>query len=59
MAILIIRILNYAFLDVVKDINMKVFSLTSRINETRQIKWHEIWKCKFILNVKVYCDEQR
>ena len=27
--------------DVVKDLNVKVFNLMSRTNETRHIKWHE------------------
>ena len=29
--------------DVIKDLNVKVFNLMSRANETRFIKWHE--KC--------------
>ena len=29
--------------DVIKDLNVKVFNLISRTNETRFIKWHE--KC--------------
>ena len=32
--------------DVVKDLNIKVFNLMSRTNETRPIKWHETSKCK-------------
>ena len=31
--------------DVIKNINVKVFNLMSRINETRQIVWHETCKC--------------
>ena len=31
--------------DIVKNINVKVFNLMSRINETRQIIWHETCKC--------------
>ena len=31
--------------DVVKNINVKVFNLMSRVNETRQIIWHETCKC--------------
>ena len=27
--------------DIIKNINVKVFNLMSRINETRQIIWHE------------------
>ena len=32
--------------DVIKDLNVKVFNLMSRTNETRPIKWHETCKCK-------------
>ena len=28
-------------LDVIKDLNVKIFNLMSRINETRFIEWHE------------------
>ena len=31
--------------DIVKDLNVKVFNLMSRTNETRHIKWHETCKC--------------
>ena len=31
--------------DNVENINVKVFNLMSRINETRQIVWHETLKC--------------
>ena len=31
--------------DVVKNLNVKVFSLISRTNETRHIEWHEMCKC--------------
>ena len=31
--------------DIIKNINVKVFNLLSRINETRQIIWHETCKC--------------
>ena len=31
--------------DVIKNLNVKVFNLMSRINETRHIKWHETCKC--------------
>ena len=34
--------------DVVKKININVFNLMSRTNETRYIKWHEASKCKQI-----------
>ena len=31
--------------DIIKSINVKVFNLMSRINEIRQIIWHETCKC--------------
>ena len=31
--------------DVVKNLNIKVFNLMSRTNETRHIEWHETCKC--------------
>ena len=31
--------------NVIKDLNVKVFDLMSRTNETRFIKWHETCKC--------------
>ena len=36
--------------DVVKNLNVKVFNLMSRTNETKQIKWHET--CKYKCNNK-------
>ena len=32
--------------DTIKDMNIKVFNMLARINETRKITWHET--CKFI-----------
>ena len=39
--------------DVIKDLNVKVFNLMSRINETRHIKWHGTckWKCRLDASV--------
>ena len=39
--------------DVVKNVNVKVFNLISRTNETRHIEWHETCKyeCKFGANI--------
>ena len=31
--------------DIIKDLNVKVFNLMSRTNETRFIEWHETCKC--------------
>ena len=39
--------------DVIKDINVKVSNLMSRTNETRQIEWHETFKCKCRLGASV------
>ena len=46
-------------LDFVKNMNVKVFSLVSRINETRYIKWHSTCKCKCRLDVSVCNNKQR
>ena len=40
--------------DAVKNINVKVFNLVSRTNETRHIKWHEICICQCRLDASVY-----
>ena len=45
--------------DVVKNINIKVFNLMSRTNETRHIKWHETSKCKCRLGASVCNNKQR
>ena len=45
--------------DVVKNLNVKVFNLMSRTNETRHIAWHETCKCKSRLDVDVFNNKQR
>ena len=45
--------------DVVKDLNVKVFNLMSRTNETRHIKWHETCKCQGRLDAIVCNNKQR
>ena len=52
-AVVFVTIINdpYAKLrvpDVFKNLNVKVFNLMSRTNETGHIKWHETckWKCR-------------
>ena len=45
--------------DVVKDLNVKVFNLISRTNETRHIKWHETCKCTCRLDAIVCNNKQR
>ena len=44
--------------DVIKDLNVKVFNLMSRTNETRHIKWHETCKCICRLD-KIICDSKQ
>ena len=45
--------------DVVKDLNVKVFNLMSRTNETKNIKWRETCKCECRLDAIVCNDKQR
>ena len=45
--------------DVAKDLNVKVFDLMSRANETKNIKWHETYKCECTLNSTVCNNKQR
>ena len=45
--------------DVAKNINVKVFDLMSRTNETKYIKWHETCKCKCRLDISVCNNKQR
>ena len=44
--------------DVVKDLNVKVFNLTSRTNKTKHIKWHETFKRKSRLDASVSNNKQ-
>ena len=46
-------------LDVIKNLNVKVFNLISRANEIRHIEWHETCKCKCRLNSNVCNNKQR
>ena len=45
--------------DVIKDLNVKLFNLMSRTNETRFIEWHEACKCKCKLDEIVCNNKQR
>ena len=45
--------------DIIKNLNVKVFNLMSRTNETRFIEWHGKCKCKCRLDVIVCNDKQR
>ena len=44
--------------DVIKDLNVKVFDLMSRTNETRHIIWHETCKCICRLD-KIICNSKQ
>ena len=45
--------------NIIKDLNVKVFNLMSRTNETRHIKWHETCKCKCRLDASACNNKQR
>ena len=45
--------------DVIKDLNVKLFNLMSRTNETRFIKWHETCKCVCRLDGIICNSKQR
>ena len=44
--------------NIVKDMNIKVFNLLARINETRKILWHETCKCICRLTSAICNDRQ-
>ena len=44
--------------DNLKDLNVRVFNLMSRTNETRHIKWHETCKCICRLD-KIICNSKQ
>ena len=50
---------NICVPDVIKDLNVKVFNLMSRANETKFIKWHKKCKCECRLNAIICNDKQR
>ena len=39
--------------DIVKNINVRIFNLTSMSNQTKHIEWHETYKCKCRLDSSV------
>ena len=45
--------------DVIKELNVKVFNLMSRANETRFIKWYEKCKCECRLDAIISNNKQR
>ena len=44
--------------DIVRDMNIKIFNLLARINETRKIVWHETYKCVCRLTSAICNDRQ-
>ena len=44
--------------DVIKDMNIEVLNLMSRINETRHVSWHETCTCKCRLDASVCNNKQ-
>ena len=44
--------------DTVKDLNVRVFNLMSRTNETRHIEWHKYCKCICRLD-KIICNSKQ
>ena len=45
--------------DIVKNMNVKAFNLLTRINETRNVIWHETCKCICRLSESVCNNRQR
>ena len=45
--------------DTIKNINVKVFNLMSRTNETRHIEWHKTCKYRCRLDASVCNNKQR
>ena len=45
--------------DIIKNMNVRVFNLMSRINETRYIVWHETCKCICRLSASVCNNSHR
>ena len=45
--------------DTIKNINVKLFNLMSRTNETSHIEWHKTCKWKYILDTSVSNNKQR
>ena len=45
--------------DAANDLNVKIFNLMSRTNETRHIKWYETCRCECRLDASVCINKQR
>ena len=44
--------------NVIKGVNMQVYNFLMRLNETRNVLWHESWKCVCKLNSSVCNNKQ-
>ena len=50
---------KFCVLDVIENINIKVFNIISKSIETRHIKWQKTFKCKCRLDASVCNNKQR
>ena len=50
---------KFCLRDVIRNMNVKVFNLMPRTNETRHIKWYKTCKCKCRLDASVCNNKQR
>ena len=60
----VLVVINYPYAktcvpDVFKNLNVKVFNIMSKTNETRHIKWHEAYKCECKFEANVCNNKQR
>ena len=44
--------------NIIKNVNMKVYNFLMRLNETRNVLWHESCKCVCRLNLSVCSNKQ-
>ena len=51
------HMLHYSVLMLLKNMNIEIFNLMSRNNETRHIEWHKTCKCKYRLDASVRNDK--
>ena len=57
--VVIIFVAKVCVPDVVKNLNDKVFNLTSRTNETRHTEWHKTCKCGCKFGTNICNNKQR
>ena len=44
--------------NIIKNVNMKVYNFLMRLNETRNVLWHDSCKCVCLLNSSAYNNKQ-